>query len=282
MIGVQQPLTVRVTGDGIIASNDEGRTVILPSELGEAIRAAYTNARPADNRMSAAALAGLGEARLTRPRPGQSRLPAWRSEAHGEPAMSLAGRPAPASKPLREVLRTRRPRRDWTPPAFSDITGVLVGAGRVVTWIEAPDGYITTRRPTPSAGARHPHDLYLLAAEVDGLAAGTWAFDALRCELVRTDLAHEPALRRIGRALDTPPPPAAIVPVANIERTLSRYPSGISLLWRDAGALLATLQLCATDAGLASCITGTCGLLIDDYAAGVTDTGALALGAPAR
>jgi hypothetical protein len=65
--------------------------------------------------------------------------------------------------------------------------------------------------------------------------------------------------------------------VAEPERTLSRYPAGTAHLWRDTGALLATLHLLASSVGLSSCIVGTSGLLGDENEARI-DLGALALG----
>jgi hypothetical protein len=68
--------------------------------------------------------------------------------------------------------------------------------------------------------------------------------------------------------------------VAHPLRTLSRYPEGMSLIWRDAGALLATVHLVASDLGLSSCIVGTSGVLRTDHAGplGPVDVGAVALG----
>lgn len=43
--------------------------------------------------------------------------------------------------------------------------------------------------------------------------------------------------------------------------TLARYPGGMSLLWREAGALLMLVHLAATDLHLGSCLVGTCGVL---------------------
>jgi SagB-type dehydrogenase family enzyme len=142
----------------------------------------------------------------------------------------------------------------------------------------ADDGYVNTHRPAPSAGARHPLDLHLLAADVDGLPPGAWRFDPVRCDLVGTSLAYKRALGTLGKVLDSNVPPAAVVLVAHLDRTLARYPTGMSLVWRDAGALLSVLQLCATDAGLASCIAGTCGVMADRTAERVLDVGALLLG----
>lgn len=73
-------------------------------------------------------------------------------------------------------------------------------------------------------------------------------------------------------------PGGAIFVIARFDRTLSRYPAGSSLVWRDAGVMLATLHLCATDVGLDSCIIGLAGAVVLDEKQMVADLGALAVG----
>jgi len=179
------------------------------------------------------------------------------------------------------VLARRRSVRACAPPTLGALATVLIRCLRVVEWRSEPNGYVTSHRPVPSAGARHPIDIHLLAAEVDGLASGAWLFDPLTCELVRTTGEHEPALQVLGRIVGEHKPPAAVVAVAHLDRTLSRYPDGLSLVWRDAGALLATLHLCATDVGLASCIVGATGVVRCDPTTSAVDLGSMIVGSPA-
>lgn len=272
-------LTIRISAEGVIASDDEGRTAYLPAELGVIMRDAFERAGPKPDgpRPTAAALAGIAEARIARPLPGTTVAPAWQDDRDGT-RVSLASRRECDSRRLAEVLVARHSQRAWSAPDLEAVGTVLVRSGRVIGWSSSPDGYVATHRPVPSAGARHPMDLHLLAGDVEGLAAGAWRFDALRCDLVATGLPYERVLARLGEVLGTETPPAALVAVAHLPRTLFRYPNGLSLLWRDAGALLATLQLCATDVGLASCIAGTCGVLVDEPEAGTIDVGGVVLG----
>jgi SagB-type dehydrogenase family enzyme len=166
---------------------------------------------------------------------------------------------------------------------LSDLANVLVPAARVQAWWSAPDGFIATERPTPSAGGRHPIDLAIVTRDVSSLQAGNWLFDPYTCELVEDAAslkrgAH--AVRSAREVLEGGAEPAAtIFAVAHFERTLSRYPGGSCFVLRDAGALLATLQLCAAAASLSSCIVGTVGALRNDLSdAVITDVGALLLG----
>jgi SagB-type dehydrogenase family enzyme len=275
-------LTVRVESDSVIASRDGGQTKALAVGLGATLHHAYAEAvcRVGDAGPTAGTLAGLAEARTAQPRPVSiaERPPAWQDDRDG-PRVPLSDLAVNDSRPLAEVLAARHSQRRWNPPTLQSVATVIVRSGRIIDWTVTPDGYVTTHRPVPSSGARHPLDIYLLAGEVSDLPVGAWRFDALRCELVGTPLRHEPALTRFGTVLGVERPPAALIAVAHLERTLSRYRTGLSLVWRDAGALLATLQLCATDLGLASCIAGTCGIAVDDRSTGVLDVGALVLGA---
>lgn len=143
-----------------------------------------------------------------------------------------------------------------------------------------------TSRPVPSAGARHPFELLVCVTAVDGLEAGRYVFDPHRVGLPRlaqawTSYAREveDAAMRAGRANATAP--VTIVLVANVDRVAERYSAPLTLLMRDAGALLQTLHLVATDLGLVSRILGSAGHITHDNDTGhlIADCGALIVGA---
>jgi SagB-type dehydrogenase family enzyme len=224
-------------------------------------------------------VAELAAARRVIPRCTDGPPAAWRDVRDGR-RIKLAPVADGSSDTLAAVLARRRSTRTWTPPPLPAVATVLIRCLRVIEWDIGPDGYVISHRPVPSAGARHPIDIHLLAGEVDGLPSGSWRFDPLTCELVATDTAAERTLKALGDIVGQAPPPAALLAIAHIDRTLSRYPRGLSLLWRDAGALLATLHLCAIDVGLASCIVGATGLASYDVRAGEVNVGSLVVGSP--
>jgi len=123
---------------------------------------------------------------------------------------------------------------------------------------------------------------------VAGLPPGGWALDpdaAVLRPSVHTQNAVDHALAQIRDALHiSGPPPAAVVAVGCPRATLSRYPGGISLLWREVGALLMLIHLAATDIGLGSCLAGTCAVLhpVTDDPSAPVDLGAVAIGTTAH
>lgn len=276
-------LTFRVEDDELWACDDEGRSRRLDDARTAELIAWWEDApsvRPPDGR-TAAVLADLGQARFARPHPTGRTVPA-RVEHNGE-RIALGRLTTADSLPLAKVLENRHSARSFGSTTLAQVATLVMRSGRVREWTTVEDGYQATHRPTPSAGARHPFDLHLVAGRlVDDLDSGIYIFDAPAGALVRPRGAKvDPAalLNRLGDHLGAPTPPAAAVfLVGYIDRTLSRYPAGMSLAWRDAGALLQTLHLCATDLRLRSCIAGTCGFLYNQAEGPVIDMGCLALG----
>jgi SagB-type dehydrogenase family enzyme len=287
-----EPLTVRLTGERIVVSTDDGRTAEPDADAAASLRLAISEAlaRLKENawtfgRPTAATLAAVGEARVLMPRKSSAVTSVAEPRAnHGE-RTRLASLVQPTRRPFADVLASRRSERSFAPITLTELASVLVPSARIQDWWEAPDGYAATERPTPSAGGRFPLDLVILALDVHGLEPGLWHLDAAHCDLVRTETSNDSARAALGKvraALEgNATPAAAIFATANFGRTLRRYPNGMSLVFRDAGALLATMHLCASGVGLHSCIVGTAGALV--YEVGetlVADIGALLIGGP--
>jgi len=191
-----------------------------------------------------------------------------------------------ASQDFGSVLHTRRSRREFGPLTASPLISLL---NRLVQprheW-RAADGYIERQSPVPSAGGRQPLTIMVIASDISGLSDGVWMVRGdSRTALVNVQLPAKTvtALSTAAAAAlrtDTVPP-ALIIPLARPRRTFSKYPGGESLLWRDAGALLAVAHLAAEDLGLASCILGlaeTAYIPIPNSDEFLFDAGALAVG----
>lgn len=196
-----------------------------------------------------------------------------------------------ASSSLADVLRLRRSERlSVGAPHRRDLAALLHRSARTIDQGIGDDGGPWSHRPAPSAGGTHPFDLLVLAYHVDGLAAGAYRFSPVSAQLQTAKIppAYVATLTNAvtAAARHGSPPPATVILVANVYRTFRRYPHGLTLLLRDAGALLTVLHLVAADLGLASTILGTGGNWLrsrassDECEALAVDCGALAVGRP--
>jgi SagB-type dehydrogenase family enzyme len=186
--------------------------------------------------------------------------------------------------PFAETVARRRSIRQLATTTATDIGLVVARAGLTRSTAVDRAGAAIAHRAAPSAGGRQPLTLVVLARDVIGLPFGSWALDADAAVLRRAIHSAESitkALEQIADALRlAEPPPAAVVAVAHPDVTLSRYPEGLSLLWREVGAILMLVHLAAVDIGLGSCFVGTCGVLhpvsVDPLSP--IDLGAVAIG----
>lgn len=273
-------LTIRLEDDRGIVSRDDGTSSSLDSESASTIRTLAENVQTPIQQTSAVAVASLAEARFVEPRPTAGAASAT-VELHG-PEIRLGTLVRPLQRPFGEVLERRQSERRFRSLGLDDLATLLVHAARVRGWTDSEDGYQMSTRPSPSAGARHPYELEVIIDDIAGVTPGLWWFDAADCRLVHRHIAGA----RIARALSTVNAaaglmrnaPATILIVAHFKRTLARYPAGSTLVWRDAGAVAASLHLVASAAGLASCIVGTSGVLESDHEALITDVAAVVVG----
>lgn len=272
-------LTIRLRGSHVVVSTDDGASFVADDPVAGEIRSLLvaTTTRERAPR-SAATLASFAEASRCRP-------------TEAAPGVLVASRRPEASKsvpigPLAAVddgvgplLQRRRSTRELQPCHLTDLATLLFSGARTLEEWTDRHGVTVSHRPHPSAGARHPLSILVLVSEVEALEPGAWCFEPSRCVLsqVAWHDRFESVLSGVVDAVGGHRPPAVLIMVAEPERTLSRYPAGTAHLWRDTGALLATLHLLASSVGLSSCIVGTSGLLGDENEARI-DLGALALG----
>lgn len=288
------PFTVRVDGAVVTVSSDDGRSVRLDGDdIVDVLRGRFDAvAEKLDFGVpSAAALAGLAESSAVAPvaQPQLPGPPTGAAGAAGVAAMDAASSGADGRRvaighyrqddAIARLLAARESSRAFGPVDVETVAGVVVDACRVLTWGDTSSGFQKTFRPYPSAGGRHPVDVYVVAARVAGLPRGSWRFDAVRCELVADSLPGQPLLAAARAALEvTEDPPALVVLVADFARTLDRYPAGSTLVWRDAGVAAATLHLVAAARGLASSIVGTANTVKVGAGRLAGDVGAVAVG----
>lgn len=166
--------------------------------------------------------------------------------------VSLPAPPAAGAGSLEEALARRRSVREYVPGALtlSEISRLL--------W--ATQGAPTPgRRTAPSAGATYPLETYLVAGEVEGLAAGVYRYRPShhRLETVSNDdIRLELATAAWGQGW-VRRAPAVVVIAAAYERTIARYGKrGARYVHMEAGHAAQNLLLQATALDLGAAPVG--------------------------
>lgn len=177
-------------------------------------------------------------------------------------AVFPAARPMPV--PLPQAMLVRRSVREMMPAPLRSVLS-LVGWVTVARAIRLDDPLGRTRRLTPSAGALHPVDVVVVAGgrrlpvllRVDPVTARVDVLSERRTGRAARLLVRLPVL--LPRARGT-----LLVLLADRARTAAAYRRPDSLFWRDAGALLSSLQIAAGSLGLVACPTGLLGHEVAD------------------
>jgi SagB-type dehydrogenase family enzyme len=161
-----------------------------------------------------------------------------------------------------ETLHARRTHRDFASGAVSleDVSKLLQ-----TTW--GVQGYLQTNvfgklpyKTSPSGGARHPTEVYLMALRVDGLKRGLYHYEARHHRLARLPGKASP---RLASAYCAGQPyfagaAALFIMTAVFARTMWKYGRGRAyrVILLEAGHLGQTFCLTATRMGLAPFSTG--------------------------
>lgn len=278
---LNEDLVLRIRSDGVVVSTDDGESLTFGrAEAAQVRDLLQTFATGERTLRSAALLASIAEARSVRPSRGPKLVPRRDSEppVTEEGVVDIGAR---AGEPgIASLLRLRRSERPSRSCGIAQLATLLFHSARTIDeWI-SDDGMRLAHRPYPSAGARHPIGITVVAQDVEGLARGAWVFDSVRCRLVPCRWSVETSIRLVDSAtaaLGGVVPPALIVAVAEPDRTATRYRGATAHLWRDAGAMLATVHLAAAGMGLRSTIVGIGGQ-IGDEADDSIDVGGVAVG----
>jgi SagB-type dehydrogenase family enzyme len=164
--------------------------------------------------------------------------------------------PAPVAgndNPLNLILQQRRTHREFAPQPLSLTQAAqLLWAAQGVT---SREGY----RTAPSAGALYPLELHLVAAQIEGLPAGSYRYDAVRHNL-RLEKTGDLRQAIVSAALyqDWMEQAPAIIVVSTVnERTTRKYGSrGVRYVHMEVGHASQNLLLQAVSLGLAAATVG--------------------------
>jgi SagB-type dehydrogenase family enzyme len=171
-----------------------------------------------------------------------------------------------------KLLRDRHSTRSFDhqqPITLVELAGFLDGTARVLSTVMAPpdhggDGPMVgyTVRPYPSGGASYAFELYLAVAACEGLEKGFYHYGAAEHALVPIGVrSHEfqAFLAGAESAMGAPAAPQVLITIAaRFGRMSWKYSSiAYALILRDAGVLLQTFYLMATDMALGGCAIGS-------------------------
>ncbi len=160
--------------------------------------------------------------------------------------------------PLDEVLERRHSQRETSPPTIEALGHLLWLGCRVREWKEASPGPVQSR-PAPAAGGLHALDLLISRLpDLPGLSLYDPFAHALRTlEPIQQDsLAH---YHQKVEALFPNSQGCIITLLADHVKLKSKYINWQSLAFRDSGALLATLGICAAGMDMGFCFAGILG-----------------------
>lgn len=162
--------------------------------------------------------------------------------------------------PFLDVLTTRYSRRVFETVPTEKLNLLLWHSARAVT--VAPPNYYSRwqHRPSPSAGGRHPIDLIIAGEQRD--AQNVFLYDPIAHGIYNLAITDKSSWNNLINLINQVIPlekATVILFGAQFDRTLSTYENGESLVWRDAGALMATISLVAESLELNCCALGITG-----------------------
>jgi SagB-type dehydrogenase family enzyme len=168
------------------------------------------------------------------------------------------------SQPFAQVLLKRRTWRQFANKDISlqSVESLLWLSAGVQAWLRTPRGERFPLTTSPSGGARHPIEVFVLAKHVRGLASGLYRYDGVRHAL--TTVGPPPSRTRAYLPRQHWYENSALVVFlcASFGRTLSRYkyPRAYRAVLLEAGHVCQTFCLAATSLGLAP----FCTMALDD------------------
>lgn len=167
--------------------------------------------------------------------------------------------PASHSAPFFEVISSRVSRRTFKPLTFEQLNALLWHSSRTINIAPPKQEIRWEHRPAPSAGGRHPIDVFLI--EQEGRNNRLSLYQSVPHALAVLKV-NEDSLNGLILEMEKilPRQEATVLWFgAQFERTLARYENGDSLVWKDTGTLTATFCFVAEALDLNFCPLGITG-----------------------
>ncbi len=178
----------------------------------------------------------------------------------GAPRTALVGPDDPIAGSFTEAVDERRSARAFTSaPLTRRDLGRLLWSSAAVRGLARVEGEWYETRPTPSAGALHPLELFLSAPRLEGLAPGRYHYDPQAHEIERLGDGPDPgALAEAAFAQPALEQAALVLAVTGVPaRSMWKYGQrGYRFMLLEAGHLAHQLCLAAGALGLGSLLVG--------------------------
>lgn len=158
------------------------------------------------------------------------------------------------------VLDERRSERSFSELSKDNLSTALYLSAKVKNVLIQENGFVLSQRPTASAGARHPIDILVISPSLFSNNA-IYYYNPFEHSLAKLNI-DKNIFNDLKEHINS------IVPVKNgtilwfvahPNRTEAKYDHAISLIWRDAGALIHAVQLACHSLGINSCPVGSLG-----------------------
>jgi SagB-type dehydrogenase family enzyme len=162
----------------------------------------------------------------------------------------------PPSGEFLDVLHARKTHRTFSrrPVSVDQVSQLLGRVWGVQGWLETQEFGALAHKTSPSGGARHPGEVYVLAQRVDGLEPGLYHYDSIghRLETISTGPVRSKAWRYCERQSHAREAAALFLMTAVFARTMWKYhhARAYRVVMLDAGHLCQTFCLVATWLGL--------------------------------
>ncbi len=167
---------------------------------------------------------------------------------------------ATCGKDFLGVLHRRASKREFGPLTDHELASVLWHSSKVKSIRVDEDGHEWQQRPVPSAGGLHPIETLVFCR--DGVSDAVFVYEPMSHSLGRLCIRSTQAVAQFLEHLDGVLPirgATVLWHLADFNLTLAKYCDGESLVYRDAGALDATVNLVAEALRLSCCIIGVTG-----------------------
>jgi len=162
--------------------------------------------------------------------------------------------------PFFDVLRNRKSERNFSRLSIDKISNVLWYSAKVKKVIATHKGYIITTRNLPSGGSLHPIDIFVSLPNTIK-KRNIFYYNPFIHSLAKLNVNHSLLLHffsNINNCLNCKN--ATIIWFGAFSSIVdAKYKNPLSLIWRDAGVLLMTVQLTASALSVKSCPVGTLG-----------------------